>query len=94
MKWSTVAAREQFADLVRATAEGPQSVYSRDRLVAVVVDPATFQAFEAWRTAGGPSLAESFAAIRALAEGDDPCLRVPDRSNRANPFEDADDLAR
>ena len=35
--------------LIRSAAQEPQSIYNRQRLVGVVVDAATFEAFVRWR---------------------------------------------
>lgn len=62
--WTVGEARRRLSALLRATAAGPQRIYSRDRLVAVVVDPATFDQLSAKQPSG--SLADDFAELRRL----------------------------
>lgn len=90
MKWNVATAKQRFSEVVRAAAEEPQPVYSRSRLVAVVVDAASFEAFRAWQARRQErTVAEAFAELRALCEeGDDAWPSMP-RVNRDNPFADA-----
>lgn len=87
VQWTTAAARERFADLVRAASERPQRIYSRDRLVAVMVDPITFEAFEAWQ-GSQKSIGDAFEAIRMVAAEEEWTFEVPDRRDRQGPFDD------
>ena len=86
MRWSIVNARQQFADLVRAAAEEPQPVYNRERMVAVVVDPASFEEFQAWQRQRGGSIADSFAELHAIFAEVGWDLELPERRTRPNPL--------
>lgn len=48
-KWTVAKARGRFAELLDAVAREPQVIFNRDERVAVLVDAATFDEFEAWR---------------------------------------------
>jgi hypothetical protein len=88
-RWTAASARERFADLVRGASEGPQQIYSRDRLVAVLIDPETYEAFEAWRSSR-KSIADAFDEVRMVAREEDWTFEAPERKDRASPFDDDD----
>lgn len=95
MSWTIAEARRHFSDLVKAAREEPQAIYNRDRLVAHVIDPATFAEFESWRRLHGDrTVADAFAALRELCEAEDYTLEVPERRDRPNPFAADDELPR
>ena len=90
MVWKIAQAKQNLSRLLRAAAEEPQRIYRRDRLVAAVVDSATFAEFESWRQEQERKKAPSevFAELRQLcAEEDFEFPEVP-RADRANPFAD------
>jgi prevent-host-death family protein len=88
-EWSIVAARREFAALIRAAEERPQLIKNRNRLVAVVVDPAEYVRFEEWRSgAGGRSVADAFDELRSICREESYELLIPDRADRPNPFVD------
>lgn len=89
MRWKVGEAKQRFSEVVRQAAEEPQLIFSRDRLVAAVVEPETFQAFEAWREGQRHvSLEDAFAELRQIGEEEDYTLEVPSRVDRENPFAD------
>lgn len=93
MVWKVAEAKQNLSKLLRAAAEEPQRIYRRDRLVAAVVDSATFAEFESWRREQErmKSPSEVFADLRRIcAEEDFEFPEVP-RADRVNPFaEDAE----
>ena len=94
MTWNIANAKQQFSEVVRLTAEEPQTIYNRDRAVAVLVSADEFEEFRQWRAQRkGPTLLEQFAEIRAIlaADGQDG-IEVPPRSDRPNPLDDPDYL--
>jgi prevent-host-death family protein len=82
-KWYIFEARRKLADLIRSSAKEPQSIYNRDRRVAVVVDPDEYDEFAAWKRARAkPSLVEAFADLRRICGEEDYDLAAPPRANR------------
>ena len=73
--------------MLREAADKPQFIFSRDRLVAAVISPDAFQAFQSWE--GGESLAEAFVELRAICAEEDYILEVPQRVDRTNEFASA-----
>jgi len=88
MRWNVAEAKQKFSEVVRQVTREPQFIYSRNRLVATMVDPETFQAFEAWRTQQQLSLADAFAELRRIAAEEDYELEIPARWDRENTFID------
>jgi len=87
MRWSVAAAKQRLSELLRTAAKEPQTILSRSRPVAVVIDPETFEEFKAWQTARrARTLAETFDELRALAAPDHDVLRLPRRRDRSNAF--------
>ena len=92
MRWHVAEAKQKFSEVVRATAEEPQLIFNRNRLVAAVVDAKTFQAFQAWYDQQSRStLAETFAELRRLCAEEAYTLTLPPRQDRANAFVEAMD---
>lgn len=89
MRWKVAEAKQKFSEVVRRAAHEPQFIYSRDRLVAAMVDPETFQAFESWRERRQRlSLADAFAELRRIAAEENYELEIPARRDRGNTFID------
>lgn len=93
--WKVGQAKQRFSELLRAATREPQSIFNRDRLVAVVVDAATHEAFQAWRAERRErSLAEAFHQLRQLSLKERYTLKLPRRRDRINRFTDVlDDLS-
>ncbi len=92
MTWNIANAKQQFSEVVRMSAEAPQTIYNRDTPVAAVISAGDFESFKRWQAErDGPSLTEQFAQIRAIlaAQGEDG-IEVPPRTNRPNPLDDPD----
>lgn len=90
MNWKIAEAKQRFSEVVRETAEEPQLIYKRDRLVAVLMNAEEYGAFEAWEEERQrPSMAEAIAEIRKICEEEDYELEIPDRRDRPNPFAEA-----
>lgn len=86
MQWSVAEAKQAFSQLLREAAHGPQLILNRGHLVAAVLDPVSYEAFEAWQLSRSRSLAEVTAALRAICAEEDYALETPPRTDRANPF--------
>jgi hypothetical protein len=87
MVWKVAQAKQQLSQLIRAAAAEPQRIFRRDRLVAAVVDGPTFEAFEAWREGRERrSIAECFAALRALCAEEGFAFPAVEREDRPNAF--------
>lgn len=86
-KWSVAEAKQRLSALLRTAAKEPQTILSRSRPVAVVVDAETFEQFKAWQAARrAPTLAEAFDELRSLAASEDYVLPRPKRRDRRNAF--------
>ena len=87
MPWNIAQARQKFSEIIRRAADGPQLIYNRKRLVAVVIDAERFRAFQAWsKQAAGRTLTEEFAELRKIMEEEDYELTLPPRSTRRSAF--------
>jgi prevent-host-death family protein len=93
MNWSVATAKQGLSEVIRQAANEPQRIYSRDRLAAVLVSAADFEAFEQAKAASEKqatlSVWDRFQPIRQalLDEGidfTDPSLERHD--NRPNAF--------
>ncbi|MDN5871902.1 MAG: type II toxin-antitoxin system prevent-host-death family antitoxin [Nitrococcus sp.] len=83
MNWTIGEARRRFAELIRAASRGPQPIYRRDKLAAVLIDAQRYREFEQWRNEHrGRSVAEAFAEYRAIADSENYELEIPERLNR------------
>lgn len=96
MRWSIAEAKQKFSDVVRRAGQEPQLIFNRDRMVAAVVDPQTFEAFRAWRERDqSRTLADAFAELRQIAKEKAYALELPARSDRRNAFAELlDDVSR
>ena len=87
MKWSVAKARERFYDLLRKAAIEPQEIYNRDRLVAAVLGPESFQELsESMERTARRTLRESFAEMRKVMLEEGYKLEIPSRKSRKNDF--------
>lgn len=90
MNWKMAEAKQRFSEVVRRSADEPQLIYNRERLVAVVVPPQTFHGYEEWRQEREHrTVADAFAELRLLCEEEGYELKLPQRSDRPNPFAEA-----
>ena len=81
--WSASEAKQRFSEVVRRSAEEPQEIFKRNRLVAAVISAESFQEFERWREARRRrSLAGAFDEVRELAARYGYELEVPEREDR------------
>jgi hypothetical protein len=88
--WTVAYAKERLSEVLREAQREPQPIFNRDRLVAIVLNPEEFAAFEAWRRrkqAG--SLADAFRELRDLCREEGHELTSPERIDRRNPFAEA-----
>lgn len=87
MKWNVAEAKQRLSELLRSAAKEPQTILSRSRPVAVVVDAEAFEQFKAWQAARrARTLAETFDELRSLAASEGYVLPLPERRNRRNAF--------
>ena len=85
MDWKVAEAKQKFSDVVRQASTEPQLIYNRDRLVAAVVDPKAFRAFQEWQQRSSRmSLAETFEELRRITKEERYKLSVPRRRDRRN----------
>jgi hypothetical protein len=83
VKWMTGEAKQQFSELLRKSAEEPQLIYRRDRLVAAVISPADFAELERARALrGGQTLGQRFDEIREICARYDYELDTGERRDR------------
>lgn len=88
--WRVAEAKEKFSEMLRRAAETPQQIFSRDRLVAVVLGPESFESFETWKDQRDRvTMGEAFAELRALCSEEGYVPEIPPRVDRANAFADA-----
>ncbi len=81
--WKVAEAKQRFSELLRAAVGEPQTVLNRDRPVAVVIDAAAYEAFEAWRRERQErSLAEAFDELRQISAKEGYRLKLPRRRDR------------
>ncbi|MGH8615606.1 MAG: type II toxin-antitoxin system Phd/YefM family antitoxin [Gammaproteobacteria bacterium] len=87
MRWGIAEAKQKFSDVVRKAGQEPQLIFNRDRLVAAVVDPETFEAFQTCREQEqSRSIAAAFDELRKLVAEEGYKLEAPPRRNRKNTF--------
>lgn len=87
MRWNIAEAKQRLSELLRSSQKSPQRIYNRSQLVAVVVAPETFEAFEAWRKSQKVlSLAERFEELRSICAEEAYVLELPGRQDRLNAF--------
>ncbi len=100
MPWNIAQAKQRFSEIIRQSAEGPQLIYNRKRLVAAVIDAENYRAFKEWsERTSRRTLADEFAELRQIMQEEDYELTLTPRSTRPNAFvealeEEADDLPR
>jgi hypothetical protein len=91
VNWSIAEAKQRFSEVVRRSAEEPQFIYNRDRLVAVMVQPEAFRGYEAWREERDRrTVGEAFAELRAICAEEGYELQLAPREDRPNPFAEDD----
>ena len=90
MNWKLTDAKQRFSEVVRRSAEEPQRIFSRDRLVAVVMQPDAFVTYERWKEARElRTVADAFTELRAICDEEDYELALPERQDRSNAFAEA-----
>jgi prevent-host-death family protein len=84
--WQVSDARKQLSDVIEAAAAQPQRLLRHGRLVAVLVSPDDFEAFQAWkaRRAGTGAALVELSQVCA-EEGYE--LYVSERRDRPTPFD-------
>lgn len=89
MRWKVAEAKQRFSEVLRAVGDEPQLIFNRDRLVAAVIDPESWQAFQTWRERERQvSLADVFHKFRRIAAEENYEMEVPERQDRGNVFSD------
>ena len=83
MRWNIADAKQRLSELLRSSQKSPQRIFNRKQLVAVVVDPETFEEFEAWRrTQKVVNLADRFEELRSICLEESHVLEAPAREDR------------
>lgn len=95
-RWTVARAKERFSELLRAARSGPQPIFRRDELVAILVDAESFDRLaDVERQAAARSLGEAFEELRGLVSGEDYDWPAIERVTRPDAFGEAlDDPAR
>lgn len=82
-KWLTGEAKQQFSELLRRSADEPQLIYRRDRLVAALVSAEDFAELERSREARSRgTLGERFDEVRQICARYDYELDTGERRDR------------
>jgi prevent-host-death family protein len=90
-RWMTGEAKQQFSEVLRRSAEEPQEIFRRDRLVAAVISAADYGEFASWRQERtGKTLGEAFDEVRELFAAYDYELDTGSRHNRVTPLDETD----
>ena len=91
MNWRVGEAKQRLSELLRETANEPQMVYSRDRLVAAVISAELFEEFAAWRDERRRrTLGQSFDELREVCREEEYALDTGEREDRAGWITDAE----
>jgi hypothetical protein len=92
MKWTLEEAQKQLSSIINATSLEPQLIYTKEELVAAIVDPEQFLEFLNWRQkTAQTSLAQVFKELQHLCTEENYSLEIPLRSDRDNPFTENED---
>jgi prevent-host-death family protein len=83
VKWLTAEAKQQFSELLRRSADEPQLIYRRDRLVAAVISADDFAELARAREARKrETLGQRFDEIREICARYDYELDTGERRDR------------
>jgi prevent-host-death family protein len=89
MRWKIAEAKRHFSEVVRAASDEPQVILNRDKVVAAVIDAATFAEYEQLRSQSQPvSLWEATQRLREIFAEENYVLDVGERIDRPNAFLD------
>ncbi len=81
--WKSGDAKQHLSEVLRRCSQEPQKIYNRDRLVAAVISPETYEEFERWREARqGRTLGLAFDEIREICTRYDYELEIEERRDR------------
>ncbi|MBF2004321.1 prevent-host-death protein [Chlorogloeopsis fritschii PCC 9212] len=87
MKWTLEEAKKQLSSIINATSQEPQLIYTKEELVAAIIDPELFYEFLSWRQKiAETSLAQVFKELQQLCTEENYSLEIPTRGDRDNPF--------
>jgi prevent-host-death family protein len=86
MNWSVADAKQQLSELLRQARSEPQRVYRRRELVAVVVDPATFDRLQRQAEPPAVTLEQAAARVREVLAEEGYELELPARRDRDSGF--------
>jgi predicted nucleic acid-binding Zn-ribbon protein len=81
--WKTGDAKQNLSEVLRRCRQEPQEIFNRDRLVAAVISPETYEEFERWRKASqGRTLGQAFDEIREICARYDYEFEIDERRDR------------
>ncbi|MDX1747575.1 MAG: type II toxin-antitoxin system prevent-host-death family antitoxin [Halobacteriales archaeon] len=81
--WLSSEAKQRFSEVVRRSAQAPQAIYRRDRLVAAVISAEDFEEFEEWREERRQeSLGSTFDEVREIANRYEYEIQTGERRDR------------
>jgi len=91
MKWTIEDVQNRLTQIIDATTQEPQFIYTQDKLLVAIVDPKLFQEFLKWQQQMTKSpLAQAFSELKQLCIEENYTLEIPPRSDRPNPFSEQD----
>ena len=83
--WKTGDAKQHLSEVLRRCSQEPQEIYNRDRLVAAVISPETYEELQRWReTRQARTLGQAFDEIREICARYDYELEIEERRDRAS----------
>ena len=82
-EWKVGAAKQRFSEVLRRSEEAPQLIYRRDRLIAAVISVDDLEEVPGVNRA---SIAERFAVVREMIQGEGYRLPSSSRKMRSNEF--------
>lgn len=93
MRWNVADAKQKLSEVIRKASDSPQWIFSRDRPVAVLISPETFEELSESKARQRGAIAEAFAELRKICDEEDFVLEAPLRQDRPNCFAEALDGA-
>jgi prevent-host-death family protein len=90
MNWNVADAKQQLSEVIRQARAEPQLVFRRKELVAVVVDPATFDRLQEHELRSQTTLDSAAAEVRRVLAEEGYELPLPERGDRPNDFAEDD----
>ncbi|MBI5186209.1 MAG: type II toxin-antitoxin system Phd/YefM family antitoxin [Nitrospinae bacterium] len=81
MDWKIGEAKQKFSEVVHAAQKGPQIIYNRKKMVAIVLDSENYKDFLRFKKSKN-AVASEFEKLRELCAEEGYQLKTPRRKNR------------